>query len=352
MKNVEILTKLRRLVKSLAVIGISIVLGLGSSAFKSASINDNDGTDKKLKKDTTDKYGFKSLFSNGPFDASKPYITQINPQAVSYVQNYIKVYGKHLERIKLWGKPYLDMYDGILSEHGLPKELKYLSVIESDLKAGAVSVAGAVGPWQIMDFEARRMGLKVNGKTDERSSYYKSTHAAARILKELYTQFDDWLLVLAAYNAGQGRVRQAIKKSGSKDFWVLQKYLPLETRNHVKKFIGTHYVFEGNGGLTTMTAAETDLLEYNLRNKQLPSNAQLNYPDTKMANITGRYNAAVLAKNIGMDIKVFQKLNPNFDQGIRTGEYALRLPAEKMKVFVEKKDLILNESLMGLLNGA
>ncbi|WP_309480032.1 transglycosylase SLT domain-containing protein, partial [Brevibacillus agri] len=73
--------------------------------------------------------------------------------------------------------------------------------------------------------------------------YYKSTHVAAKLLKELYEQFGDWLLVVAAYNGGAGRVKNAIAKSGSRDFWKLQFLLPEETRTHVKKFIATHYVF-------------------------------------------------------------------------------------------------------------
>src|SRR5207342_2866609 len=91
---------------------------------------------------------------------------------------------------------------------------------------------------------------------DERTDYYKSTMAAARYLKDLYALFDDWLLVLAAYNGGPGPVYTAIRESGSKDFWILQDYLPSESREHVKKFIATHYYFEGRGSETTLTKAE------------------------------------------------------------------------------------------------
>lgn len=165
--------------------------------------------------------------------------------------------------MKVWGKRYLDMYDRILTSYGLPKELKYLSVIESGLKSRVVSSAGAAGPWQIMRAEATRMGLKINANVDERTQFKKSTHAAAKILKELHSQFQDWPLVIAAYNCGAGRVRMAIRKSGSKNFWHLMVFLPPETRSHVKRFIGTHFLFEGNGGLTTMTAAEINV--YNIK---------------------------------------------------------------------------------------
>jgi membrane-bound lytic murein transglycosylase D len=357
MKNVNTLTKLRRLTKSVSVIIVFFVLAFAGSAFTAAPANEEGGAKRTTKDSTqTDKYGFKSLFGEeNTFNPSKPYLTELNPLAVSYVQGYVRSHGALMERIKIWGKPYLDLYDGILSQHGLPKELKYLSVIESNLKAGAVSIAGAVGPWQIMDFEARRVGLTVNAHNDERVNYTKSTHAAARILKELYGQFNDWLLVIAAYNCGQGRLRQAIRKSGSRNFWALQNFLPLETRNHVKKFIGTHFIFEGNGGLTTMTAAEVESLRSSIANQanQKPEVNDADEVSNKSLELNGRYNSAVIAKNLTMDILQFNKLNPGFDKVVSSGDnYKMKLPVDKMKIFDEKKQQILNESLMFLLSNS
>jgi membrane-bound lytic murein transglycosylase MltF len=146
--------------------------------------------------------------------------------------------------------------DSVFSRYGLPVELKYLAVIESELKPSALSHVGARGPWQLMPATAHILGLKVNRQCDERSNYYKSTIAAAKYLRDLYALFDDWLLVLAAYNGGPRPVYAAIHKSGSRNFWVLQEYLPAESREHVKKFIATHYYFEGRGSETTLTRAE------------------------------------------------------------------------------------------------
>ena len=126
----------------------------------------------------------------------------------------------------------------------MPKELKYLAVIESDLKSTALSPKGARGPWQFMPYTARGFGLVVNQNEDDRTDYFKSTNAAAKYLLSLYKDLKDWLLVIAAYNGGEGRVYSAIKKSGSHNFWKLQYYLPEESRNHVKKFIATHYIME------------------------------------------------------------------------------------------------------------
>lgn len=345
MKNVKLLVKLRRLIKSFAVSIFILFLGIAVTAFK-ADATDNDGH-KAQPEGQTDKNGFKSLFSASSFDPNKPYITQLNPKAVPFVQEYIRKRGSDLERMKVWGKPYFDMYDGILSKYGIPKEMKYLSVIESELVSNIVSQAGAVGPWQIMASEARRMGLKVGGRSDERTNYIKSTHAAAKILRELHGQFNDWLLVIGAYNCGAGRMRQAIRKSGSKNFWDLQAYLPLETRNHVKRFISTHYIFEGSGGLTTMTASELSDFNMNAASQNLGAEDVAN---TGIVEISGKYNSLVLSRQIGMDLTHFNKMNPQFDKLLAMGNtYNLRLPADKLIAFNNKKNSILNESVQLLL---
>ena len=190
------------------------------------------------------KYGFKDLFKNYSYNPAIPYSSQVNPYAETYMQDYLKAHGKYLEQMKATALPYFNLIDGILTRYGLPKELKYLAVIESDLKSNALSNMGARGPWQFMTYTAKDYGLQVNQFIDDRTDYYKSTNAAAKYLLNLYKDFKDWLLVIAAYNGGPGRVDAAIKKCGSRNFWKLQYYLPEESRNHVKKFIATHYVME------------------------------------------------------------------------------------------------------------
>lgn len=292
------------------------------------------------------KIGFESLFIGSKYDPSLPYETQLNPKAVSFVQEYIRKQGRELEKMKFWGKPYFDLYDNILGMYGLPREMKYLSVIESHLTPGLVSWAGAVGPWQLMEYEARRFGLKTGAK-DERMDFYKSTHAAARLMKELYGEFGDWLLVVAAYNGGAGSVRRAIRKSGSRDFWNLQYHLPEETRNHVKKFIGTHYIFEGTGGITTMTAAE---LEFQKANR--PLSEQL--PNHDQVPVTGRFLSSVVAASLGIELKAFLAVNPGFDQQLAAGKtYWMNLPvgSGKKELFESKKPELLLTSLQTLLSG-
>lgn len=295
---------------------------------------------------STVQSGFNDLFITGSNGV------KLNSRAVSFVQDYIEKNNNKLEKMRSWGRPYFNMIDGILLKHGLPKELKYLAVIESELKPGAVSWAGAVGPWQLMPATARGLGLKVSKRIDERVDYHKSTHAAARHLKDLYEEFGDWLLVIAAYNGGSGNVYSAIKKSGSRNFWNLQYYLPAESRTHVKKFIGTHYIFEGQGGLTTLTKQEAteQLGASSILLRQLTA-AEL--ADTESLNISGKYHSSVIARIVLMEVEEFNRYNPEFDRLMATSAvYELKLPSEKMALFVANKYQILNESVQLLLSGS
>lgn len=181
---------------------------------------------------------------------------RLNSHVVKFVKDYTTATTDDLEKIGERGKRYFPLMDSIFSHYHLPIELKYLAAIESELKATAVSRVGAAGPWQLMTTTARDLSLKVNSHYDERTNYTKSTVAAAKYLRDLYGQFGDWLLVIAAYNSGPVKVMSAIKKSGSHNFWALQNYLPAETRGHVKRFIATHYYFEGSGSVTTLTKVE------------------------------------------------------------------------------------------------
>ncbi len=313
---------------------------------------------KVIKKDSASKdassdYAFKDLFNNGQFNPEESYVTQLNPLAVPFVEDYIKRQGKALEAMKSWAQPYLRMMDGILMSYGIPKEMKYLAVIESHLKPALVSCAGAVGPWQFMPETGRRMGLAVNGFYDERTNYYKSTHAAAKYMKQLYSQLGDWLLVVAAYNCGPGRVFSAIRKTGSHNFWELQYSLPLESRNHVKKFIGTHYIMEGSGGLTTSTTEEWNTLQIQRQNQvtQLQSSITTEeLVNTKELNVVGKYNSIIMAKNLGMDIAEFNNLNPGFDALVDSKNgYNMHLPEFKMQLFKANRYIILHECILTAL---
>lgn len=180
-----------------------------------------------------------------PSKKSKIALPAPDQQQMKFVHAYIKNNDDCLLTVKHRSEGPFAIIDSVLGHYGLPLELKYLAVIESELKPTALSRVGAKGPWQLMPSTAHVLGLKVNRRADERVNYYKSTRAAARYLKDLHREFKDWLLVLAAYNGGPRPVYRAIRKAHSRNFWVLQRYLPAESRQHVKKFIATAYYFEG-----------------------------------------------------------------------------------------------------------
>lgn len=181
---------------------------------------------------------------------------QLNSGIKKFVKDYIQKNSFDLDKIKTRGAGDLEMMDEIFCDYDMPAQLKYLAVIESELKVKIVSQAGAAGIWQLMPATARTLGLKVGRRYDERKLRCKSTEAAAKYLNTLYNQFGDWMLAIAAYNCGPGGVNKAIRKSGSRNFWHLQNFLPKETRNYVKKYISVHYYFEGHGSVTTLTRDE------------------------------------------------------------------------------------------------
>ncbi|RYF87753.1 MAG: hypothetical protein EOO03_10005, partial [Chitinophagaceae bacterium] len=309
---------------------------------------------------TLTRYGFKDLFSKYSYNSKLPYSSQVNPHAESYMQGYLRSHSKSLLGMKTWGTPYFNLIDNIFAQYGLPRELKYLAVIESNLSTSATSWVGAGGPWQFMPYTAREYGLVVNNGFDERRDYHKSTHAAARYLLTLYKQMNkDWLLVIAAYNGGPGRVYSAMKKSGSKNFWNLQYYLPEESRNHVKKFIATHYIMEGAESAGSSDAFAAGMRSYGaLAGSSNPYNSKKGLTPQEIEaaqtqNISGKYNSVVVAKNIAMDIETFNRYNPQFDAMLNSnGQFELVLPADKMQLFMANKYQILNECVQLLLGDA
>jgi membrane-bound lytic murein transglycosylase D len=284
--------------------------------------------------------GFSSLFNiTATGIKDKSFQFELNKSAVGFIQSYMEKQGPELIKMKTWAKPYFSLSDEILIANGIPVALKYLSVIESHLTPNLTSSAGAVGPWQLMPDEAERLGLKMT-PVDERTDFKKSTLAAATILKELYAQFGDWLLVVAAYNGGAGRVSRALKKKGTNDFWQIEYDLPLETRNHVKKFIATHYVMEGDGGWTTITASEA---------KDKKGITLVDNQNMVSIEVSGRFQISIIAKYLSIAVKELEQLNPKFDQTVAAGKlYSLKLPKDRLEIFEARKNEILQASLQAL----
>jgi peptidoglycan lytic transglycosylase D len=170
----------------------------------------------------------------------------LNQAALQFATTYIKENNWGLERLKKRSSFSFKIINSAFSKQAIPAELKYMAVVESNLNSDTVcNSTGATGIWQLMPVTANELGLKISDDYDERLHIYKSSVAVAKYLKQLYGEFGDWLLVIAAYNSGPAKVTRAIRLSGSDDFWKLQNLLPAETRNHVKRYLSVLHFFEG-----------------------------------------------------------------------------------------------------------
>jgi membrane-bound lytic murein transglycosylase D len=272
----------------------------------------------------------------------------LNDEAQKYIAWFKPKNEAELRSMKSWGAYYLSTMEGILQSQGIPKQLVYLSVIETHLNPNLVSWAGAAGIWQFIPETGRMYGLQIGNGVDERFNWIKSTYAAAGYLRYLYNIYNDWLLVVAAYNGGPGRVNQAIKASGSRDFWTLQHHLRLESSNHVKKFIATQFIMEGSNAIASIQPIKVNTTAPKKMFNPLANGAvAVDTSSMQTKNVSGRYNALVICKHILMDFTTFNLMNPKFDEQLaqQSSEYNLKLPKAKMDLFVANQLTIMNESL-------
>ncbi len=223
---------------------------------------------------------------------------------------------------------YFPMIEDIFDSYGLPTELKYMAVIESALNPNAVSRMGATGLWQFMYSTGRMYGLTINSVVDERRDPVKSTHAAAKYIKDLYNIYNDWILVIAAYNCGPGNVNKAIRRSGNKkDYWDIYYRLPRETRGYIPMYIAAAY-------------AVNYYKEHNIKP------LQLNIPvatDTIMVNKD--IHLSQISEVMGIPLGELRALNPQYKTGLIPGSskpLALTLPMNHLGDFIDLNDTIRN----------
>jgi len=221
---------------------------------------------------------------------------------------------------------YFPMIEDVFDSYGLPAELKYMAVIESALNPNAVSRMGATGLWQFMYSTGRMYGLTINSIVDERRDPLKATHAAAKYLKDLYKIYDDWILVIAAYNCGPGNVNKAIRRSGNKkDYWDIYYRLPRETRGYIPQYVAAAY-------------AITYYPEHNIQPMQL------NIPvavDTIMINKD--IHLTQISEVMRIPLGELKALNPQYRTGLIPGsskQQILTLPLNHLGDFIDLNDTI------------
>jgi membrane-bound lytic murein transglycosylase D len=169
----------------------------------------------------------------------------INQAVAKWIKSFTANDGSLLKTWLERGEPYRATIEDVLRTDEVPEVLFFIALIESGFVHKALSPKSASGPWQFMRGTARLYQLEMNEWVDERRDPMKATHAAARLLKNLHHEFNDWYLALAAYNAGPGRIKKALRSKGSLDYWRLQadkKLLRLETRDYVPKYLAAMLV--------------------------------------------------------------------------------------------------------------
>jgi len=261
-------------------------------------------------------------------NARTPFNVEYNPSLESVIKSYLKYRRSSFEKLMGLSAYYFPMFEQDLDRFDLPLEIKYLSIVESALKPRAKSRVGASGLWQFMFGTGKQFGLNVSSYVDERYDPIKATEAACKYLSSLYKTFGDWDLALAAYNSGPGNVSKAIRRSGGyKNYWNIRNNLPRETAGYVPAFLATMYIFE-----------------YADEHGFVPVKPTVHYYQTDTILVKNMISLEHVSEIIDLEIEELQFLNPSYKLDIipviKDENYVLRLPEEKMGVFVNNEDSI------------
>lgn len=249
-----------------------------------------------------------------------------NPAVKAQIELYATKRKRQVSYMLGEGMYYFPMFEEALDKEGLPLELKYLPVIESAMNPIARSRVGATGLWQFMAGTGKMYDLEINSLVDERRDPVKSTEAAAKYLKYLYSIYKDWNLVIAAYNCGPGNVIKAIRRSGGQtDYWAIYPYLPKETRGYVPIFIAATYImnYYQEHNITPAEVSKPLSMDSIVINKNL--------------------HFQQIADVINVPIEDLRQYNPQFKSDIVPGSYkgySLNLPMQKIADFIQHKDTI------------
>ena len=252
----------------------------------------------------------------------------------SVVGNSIRFYAKRRQLVEnMLGLSiyYMPIFEEALERHGLPRELRYLPVIESALVPTAKSRAGAGGLWQFMPATGAGLGLEQNSLVDMRFDPYKSSEAAAIYLKQLYSTYNDWSLAIAAYNCGPGNVNKAIRRAGGgkKDFWEIYPFLLPETRGYVPAFIDANYImtYHKNHNISPVLARRPIVVD--------------------TVHVSRRVHFDQISEVLDIPMEELRALNPQYRRDIIPGDikpYPLTLPSLQAYAYVANEDSIVNHN--------
>jgi len=257
-----------------------------------------------------------------------------NVTASRAVDRNINLFTKTIrERFTLYlsrsGK-YLDVMKDILRRKDVPEDIVFLSLIESGFNPNAYSIAHAAGPWQFISSTAKRYGLEINWWKDERRDPVKSTEAAAEYLKDLYGMFGSWNLAMAAYNAGEGKIMKAMKKSNADDYWDLlgTKHIRTETQEYVPRFIAA--------SLIATNPKDFGFEEIDYHKPLIYDEIELRSP----------VDLTVAAECAGTTLEEIKRLNPELRRWCTPPDadrYVLKIPEGTREIFMENLSSIPEE---------
>lgn len=261
-------------------------------------------------------------------DAKSPFNIEYNPGLENLIKSFLKNRKKSFERLMAISEYYFPLFEEALAKKNVPLEIKYLAVVESALNPRAVSRVGATGLWQFMYQTGKQYNLNVDSYVDERSDPLKASEAAAQYMSNMYKIFGDWELVLASYNSGAGNVAKAIRRSGGQqNFWNIRKNLPQETQGYVPAFLATMYIYE-----------------YHKEHGIIPNKAIIKHFATDTIMVKQQMSFKQISDLLDVPVAQLQLLNPSYKMNVipfyKDVNHFLRLPSEKIAVFVSNEDKI------------
>ncbi len=247
----------------------------------------------------------------------------VNRNVVSFLKYFQTRGRKHFTKWLERGPDYMVMLQDILREQAVPIDLSYIALIESGLNPKAKSRAKAVGMWQFINGTAKKFGLRVDWWIDERMDPEKATYAAARYFKVLYGEFGSWYLAAAGYNAGEGRIRGAVRKHRTEDFWELASYkkpLKRETREYVPKYIAAMLIAKDPASFGF------DEIDYSVARVY------------DKAPVPAATDLRVIARSAGTTVEEIQRINPELLRWFTPPDYPgyeIKLPSGTREAFLE-----------------